>query len=91
MDVDINNNTSVSDIDIDEIKVEIDEIDERNDQINDSIMCDECPVTFSNNDKLVTHKKRKHLRHICGECGYDILFQYFSVVNFHFSTINIFC
>ena len=70
MDVDINNNTSVSDCDIDEIKVEINEIDESNDKKNDSIMCDECPATFSNNDKLVTHKKRKHLRHICGECGY---------------------
>ena len=32
MDVDINNNTSVSDCDIDEIKVEINEIDESNDK-----------------------------------------------------------
>ena len=71
MDVlDIKNDTSVSDDD--EMKVEINEIDESDNLIKDSIMCDECPVIVSNNDKLLIHKKKKHMRLICGQCGYVI-------------------
>ena len=40
----INNNTSLSDND--EMKIEINEIDESDNQINDSIMCDECPAIY---------------------------------------------
>ena len=70
MDVlDINNNTSVSGDD-DEKKVEINEIDESDNLIKDSIMCNECQVIVSNNEKLLIHKKKKHMRLICGQCGY---------------------
>ena len=45
MDVlDIINNTSLSDND--EMKIQINEIDENDNQINDSILCDECPAIW---------------------------------------------
>ena len=61
---DQNNNVSVSDSD--EMKIEIDETD-------DSIMCDECSEILPWKDKLLLHKKNKHLRLICNECGYEVL------------------
>ena len=36
------------------------------------INCDDCPASFSSNEKLMIHKKNKHMKLICGQCSYVI-------------------